>query len=115
MSAIRVQAFDGLIPKLSPTLLGDTFAQIASNVKLYSKELRYWRGPLLVHTPPPAPYRTLYRLFNNAGASVFLLWLTDVDVVPSPVADTSESRIYYTGDGPPKKTNYAMATSGGEP
>ena len=117
MSAIGVAGFDGLVPKLSPTLLGDEFAQIASNVKLYSKELRYWRGPELAYTPPPAAYQTLYRLFNsNGGASAFLLWLTEVDVAVSPVADTAgESRIYYTGDGPPKKTNWAMATSGAEP
>ena len=118
MAAIRVQAFDGLIPKLSPTLMGDTFAQIASNVKLYSKELRFWRGPALQppgDQPPPQAYQTLYRLFNSAGDSVFLTWLTEVDVVPSPVADITESRIYYTGDGPPKKTNYAMATSGAKP
>ena len=115
MSAIRVQAFDGLIPKLSPTLMGDTFAQVASNVKLYSKELRYWRGPLVTYSPPPAAYKTLYRLFNQAGASVFLLWMTEVDVVASPVADTTEARIYYTGDGAPKKTNYAMAIGGAEP
>ena len=115
MPAIRVQAFDGLIPKLSPTLLGDSFAQVASNVKLYSKELRYWRGPVLTHSPPQDNYQTLYRLFDSGSGSVFLLWLNEVDVAPSPVADTGESRIYYTGDGPPKKTNFALATSGAEP
>jgi hypothetical protein len=115
MTSIRVLGFDGLIPKLSPSLLGENFAQVASNVKLYSKELRFWRGPLLAYAPPPAAYKTLYRLFNSVGGSVFLLWLTEVDVAVSPVADTTESRIYYTGDGTPKKTNYAMATSGAEP
>jgi hypothetical protein len=120
MAAIRVLAFDGLIPKLSSTLLGDGFAQIASNVKLYSKELRFWKGPRLLDAamqPPPAvgSYKTLYRLFRSSGESIFLLWETEVDVVPSPVADTIESRIYYTGDGAPKKTNWAMATSGAQP
>jgi hypothetical protein len=117
MAAIRVLAFDGLLPKLSSTLLGDGFAQVASNVKLYSKELRSWKGPSAVHQlPPPATsYKTIYRLFNAAANSVWLAWETDVDVAPSPVADTTESRIYYTGDGTPKKTNFAMATSGAEP
>jgi hypothetical protein len=118
MTAVRLLAFDGLVPRLSPTLLDQTMAQVASNVKLYSKELRYWRGPVLTHSPPsPSPdtYQTLYRLFDSLGGSVFLLWKNEVDVAPSPVADTGESRIYYTGDGPPKKTNFAMATSGAEP
>ena len=115
MAAIRVQAFDGLVPKLSPTLLSDSMAQVASNVKLYSKELRYWRGPVaVVDQPPPAAYQTLYRLFH-LDQSVFLLWTSLVDVAVSPIADTNESRIYYTGDGPPKKTNWAMATSGAQP
>jgi len=116
VTALRLLGFDGLIPRLSPTLLGDQFAQTALNVKLYSKELRYWRGPLLAYTPPPAAYQTLYRLFHNSGASAFLLWMNEVDVAVSPTADAAgESRIYYTGDGPPKKTNWAMATGGAEP
>ena len=115
MAVVRVMAFDGLIPRLSPTLLGDNFSQVAENVKLHSRELRYWRGPSLAYDAPGSGYKTLYKLYNSAGASVFLLWATDVDVVPGPVADTSESRIYYTGSGSPKKTNYAMATSGAPP
>jgi hypothetical protein len=115
MTALRVRAFDGLVPKLSPTLLGDNFAQRAENVKLYSGELRYWRGPTRVHDSPGTGYQSLYRLYNSAGASVFLLWSTNVDVAAGPVADTTDSRIYYTGSGTPKKTNYALATSGAEP
>lgn len=116
MAALRLAGFDGLIPRMSPTLMGDQFAQVASNVKLYSKELRYWRGPKLTYTPPPAAYQTLYRLFSSAGASAFLLWTNVVDVAVSPGADPNgETRIYYTGDGAPKKTNWAMATGGAEP
>jgi hypothetical protein len=44
-----------------------------------------------------------------------MLWNTEVDVAPGPIADVSEARIYYTGDGTPKKTNWAMATGGAEP
>src|SRR6187399_3254088 len=115
MAAIRLLGFDGLIPRLSPTMMGEQFAQVASNVKLYSKELRYWRGHLLAHSTAPAAYQTLYRLFNSAGASIWLRWLTEVDVAVSPSADRDESRFYYTGDGVPKKSNYAMAQAGPEP
>jgi hypothetical protein len=118
MSAIRVLGFDGLIPRMSPTLMGEQFAQIASNVKLYSKELRFWRGPKLAPdtNAPPANYQTIYRLFHSTGATAFLLWTTDVDVAISPGADTTgETRFYYTGDGAPKKSNWALATGGAEP
>jgi hypothetical protein len=115
MSAVKVFAFDGLVPRLSPTLLGDNFAQVAENVKLYSRELRYWRGPLLAYNTPGTNYKTIYRLYNPAGASAFLVWGTEVDVVPGPLADNSEGRIYFTGSGGPKKTNYALATTGSAP
>lgn len=111
MPTIKFEGFDGLIPRLSPTYLGDNFAQVASNVKLYSKELRTWRGPEEVFDPPGSlAYQSLYRLFRTDGDSRFLTWETDVDVAVSPTADASaEARIYYTGDGEPKKTNWAMA------
>lgn len=120
MSAIKLFAFDGLIPRMSPTLLGENFSQVATNVKLYSGELRFWRGPIMVHgTAPDRHYRTLFRLFHQSGDTVesaFLLWENEVNVAISPTADASdESRIYYTGDGPPKKTNWEMATGGAEP
>ena len=43
---------------------------------------------------------------------MFLGWASDVDVAKGQLADISDSRIYYTGDSFPKKTNYAMAISG---
>jgi len=115
MGALRVNAFDGLVPRLSPTLLGDNFAQAAENVKLYSKELRYWRGPSLALNSALAHPLSVYRLYNSAGASSWLMWNADVDVAPSPVSDTTEARVYFTGDGVPKKTNYSLATTGSAP
>ena len=115
MTAVRVLAFDGLIPRKSPSLLGDNFAQTAENVKLYSGELRYWRGPVLAYTPPITNARTLHRLYNSGGASVWLLWTGTVDVAVGPVADTTDMRIYFTGNGTPKKTNYVLATAGAAP
>ena len=117
MAAIRVLGFDGLLPKLSPTMMGESFAQTATNVKLYSKELRFWRGfGLQLDGPPANPaYKTIFKLFSSTGTYAWLAWTTDVDVAVSPVADASENRIYYTGSGTPKKTNFAMATAGAQP
>lgn len=121
MAAIRLAGFDGLVPRMSPTLIGDAFSQIATNVKLYAKELRHWRGPALAYSPPMPPvgeqYKTVYRLFHSDGSTAFLLWKTDVNVAVSPTAESipGESRIYYTGDGEPKKTNWEMAVGATEP
>lgn len=94
-------------------MLAENQAQIADNVKLYSKELRYWRGLSSTHATSITP-ATIYKLYGPSG-SAWLAWETLVDVAASPLADTTTSRIYYTGDGVPKKTSYSMATTGSEP
>lgn len=114
MPAVRITGFDGVEPRSSPTMLADSAAQVANNVKLYSKELRYWRGPAAVFTPLTVGVKTMYKLYNGSDYQ-WLTWAEDVDVVPGPLADTAESRIYFTGVGSPKKTNYALATSGPGP
>lgn len=48
----------------------------------------------------------------NIGGSSFLDFAGDVNVVPSPIADKSTKRVYYTGDGPPKATDLLFATYG---
>lgn len=90
-------------------------AQVARNVKLYSRELRNWRGPLLVHDPDIAGAQSFYQL-DNGSAPIWLAWTdVEVDVAPGPVADLTEARIYYTGSGTPKKTNHALAQAAGAP
>jgi len=111
---LKVLGFDGLRPRMSPTLLDDNQAQVADNVKLYSGELRAWRGATKVVTTAITPL-TIYKLYGS-GAPIWLSWATDVDVVRGPLADDDESRIYLTGDpghaGPgPQKTNYAGAAA----
>ena len=109
MPAIRVLAFDGLIPRRSPTALENNQAQIAENVKLYSKELRAWRGPSLAYAPVLDAVRSFY-LLDNGTSPIWLTWDTDVRVVPGPIADILAKRIYFTGNGSPKKTDYALAS-----
>lgn len=115
MPRVEIEGFDGLQPRTSPTLLANNQAQKADNVKLYSQELRYWRGPVLDYEPEMTDIKTLYRLRDGSGHSRWLTWQADVDAVPGPLADTADFRVYYTGDGPPKKTNWALASTGGGP
>lgn len=110
MAGMKLEGFAGIVPKKSPRLLQDNEAQIASNAKLHSGEIRSWRRPgaLTPRQLPPFTPNSIYRMNNLAGDSLWLSWPVEVDVVPGPVYDTG-APVYYTGDGLPKKINAAMA------
>ena len=113
MSYIKVEDFSGIVPRTGPTRLEANQAQTANNVKLQSRELRSWSSPTLEYDPVTLEVQTIYYIDSPSGEKYWLEWATDVDMVPGPVADIDEFRYYYTGDGLPKKTNYALATTSG--
>lgn len=113
MPYIKIDNFSGTVPRTGPTQLEGNQAQTASNVKLQSRELRSWRKPTEEYTPTIPGVQTIYKLDGPGGAFEWLTWAHDVDVVPGPVADISDYRVYYTGDGLPKKTNWNLATTNG--
>lgn len=113
MPFIKVEDFSGIVPRTGPTQIEANQAQLAKNVKLQSRELRSWAQPLLEYTPVIVDPQTVYRIDSPSGDKYWLEWSSDVDVVPGPVADVDEYRYYYTGDGAPKKTNWALATTSG--
>lgn len=113
MPYIKVEDFSGTVPRTGPTQIEANQAQLARNVKLQSRELRSWSLPVLEYVPTTPNVETIYRIDSPSGEKYWLEWATDVDVVQGPVADVNEFRYYYTGDGLPKKTNYALATTSG--
>lgn len=115
MPKLAVQGFDGVQPRTSPTMLGNSQATLAENVKLYAGELRYWRGPVLDFTPSNTPL-SIYKMYRS-GSSAWLTFTADTDIVPGPLADTTEIRLYYTSSGfsKPRKTNWSLATTGSAP
>lgn len=114
MPYIALNSFSGISPRTGPTELAVTQAQTARNVKLQSGEIRPWRKSTLAYTPKRSDVKSIYLLENTTtGVSKWLEWSKDVDVVPGPVADITDFRLYYTGDGTPKKTNWNMATGSG--
>ena len=115
MAYIKLEQFSGISPRTAPTQLTPNQAQVANNVRVSTKGLDSWRKEVLAYTPTnPITLGTIYRMNNlSSGASKWLGWVNDVDVVVGPVGDTTEGRIYYTGDGVPKKTNWALATTSG--
>lgn len=114
MPYIKIDNFSGIVPRTGPTQLEANQAQVANNIRITSKELSSWKEKTKVFQCTTPGVRSIYKLYNNiTGAFRWLEWATDVDVIQGPVADLTESRIYYTGDGAPKKTNWNLATTSG--
>lgn len=106
MPTLRLAGFDGIVPRTSPTLLGDNQATVANNVKLYSRELRPWRGPVLAQAASGPD--TIFKLYNMAGSHQWLTFDSPADVALSPINDNGEARFYYTEEGEePRKSTYA--------
>lgn len=114
MSALKISAFAGIAPRVGSALLKDNEATQAINTKLYSGELRAWNKPGVVQGAASlaSSVKSIYKHKNVAGDDLWLSWSTDVNVVPSPIFDTGENPIYYTGSGTPKKTNSTLSETG---
>lgn len=118
MAGVKFQKFLGKAPRNAPELLPDMAAQIATNVKLYSGDLIPYPQPVVVgnHGLTGVTPVTLHALRDTSDNPVWLVWDTDVDIVtPSGAENVEEQRFYYTGDGAPKVSTYALATSGATP
>lgn len=110
---LRISGFSGIVPRAGRRYLAPNQAQIAYNCKLTSGDLVSLRAPAFVNAPSgvTGSIASIYRL-ESQGNSAWLAWSRDVDVVRSLVASDTTGRVYYTGDGEPRVTNYAMATAG---
>ena len=117
MGAVKIQKFLGEAPKISPELLPDGAAQVAYNTKLYSGDLIPYQEPVVVaDANRTGTIKTLYALRDiAAGTLKWLTWATDVDIAVASSTEDDEQRFYYTGDGAPKVSNYALATATGAP
>jgi hypothetical protein len=114
MPYLKLENFSGISPRTGPTLLQPNQAQVAKNVKLQSGELRPWRKPVFTYQPGLADVHSIYRMENvTTGGTAWLEFAIDTDVVPGPVADTTEVRVFYTDGVAPKKTNWNLATTSG--
>ena len=117
MTTTKIAEFKATLPRVSAELLPGTSAQIARNVKLYSGDL--------IPTPTPVvaaaagrtgTIRTLYALRDPiTDALKWLTWAGNVDIATPAADELNEQRFYYTGDGKPKVSTYALATTGALP
>lgn len=106
--------FSGIRPKVDPRLLPEGNAQVAENVDTDRGGLRPLRGTRDVMALAKTNVLTIYR-FGRALASEtkhWFHWTMDVDVVKGPIADDTDERTYWTGDGPPKYTTASLGVAG---
>jgi hypothetical protein len=118
MGAVKITKFLGEAPKVSPELLPETAAQRAVNVKFYSGDIIPYRKPKPLPNqivPGQAPMTLRGMRDPVTDAIKWLTWPTRVDVAVAAGTDATEQRFYYTGDGAPKASTFALATQGNGP
>jgi len=117
MPATKLTTFLGVAPKTSEELLPNTVAQAAVNAKLSSGDLIPYRAPKeITNVQRSGNIKTIYPLTEPiTGNKKWLSWLTDVDIAVTTSLNEEEQRLYYTGDGAPKVTNYDLAIQGAGP
>ena len=106
---ISLQQFRGIRPYIDPELLPNEEAQAAENVRVRRGLIRPWDQILwksdLVH-------QGLIKTIMLYESSHWFEWDADVDVVLAPLSGDTAGKLYFTGDGIPKKTNRDLATTG---
>ena len=115
MSTIRLSNFTGILPRYGNTNLQDNAAQVATNVKLQSGEVRPWRRPSRIQPVHQKGVQSIFKMEGHGGNTLWCEWTKDTDVCYGPVADQDENRIYYSEGGVCKKTNWKLCSEGEGP
>ncbi len=128
MTAIRIENFGGIAPRMSNRLLKENQAVTAANGKLLSGELRGLRETQLLHDFENSAITRGYRLPASVDAPIPIgnsdFWVgfedPDVDFVRTPVLEDSFERYYWTSDstknnGVPQYNTRARIQAGDAP
>ncbi|WP_025915794.1 hypothetical protein [Herminiimonas sp. CN] len=111
MAAFKYNAFSGLYPKISESLLPPTAATESSNCDFAYGELRNTKGGYLVQTLSNAPAS----LYTDDGLK-FYSWTDEVSAARSPLSRDTFDRLYYTTPNDFRVTSRSgMQVSGGNP
>jgi len=106
---ISITKVAGIRPKVAPHLIAGNEAQIAENCTFRNGHILPWYNYTDEYTlKNTGTIRTLY-LYEGL---YWFEWEADVDIVSAPVSADTQGKVYYTGDGIPKKTNRTEATTG---
>ncbi|HKJ88874.1 MAG TPA: hypothetical protein VKA48_10240, partial [Gammaproteobacteria bacterium] len=105
---VVIEGLAGMRPRKDPKLLDAHQAQEATNCKLWRGTLAPWSKPANQSYDPAGGNATTIYYYQGLH---WFEWDKDVDVIRSPIANDAYRRVYWTGDGPPKKTDQAVATT----
>lgn len=112
-----VSPFLGVMPRVSPELLGQNYAQTALNCSVDRGLVESARGGLATGTTMRTQTKAIY-LFNrdgNGGNGFWFDFSVSVDVLRGQIANDPYLRTYIFGNGAPKYTTLNIATSGAAP
>lgn len=116
MTTLVVSGFSGMTPKVSPRLLGESNAQVATNCDFRAGSLGNLLGlSQVMNLEKTPPVLSMHRhLQNEADEDQYWFhWTSDVDVVTGLQAEDTEEFTYFTGDAYPKMTFFTAATTSG--
>lgn len=121
MAGIKLEGFQGLIPRSSPRLLPAMAATAAKNTKLLNGEIRGFRQLRENQdftSGSVSPVMKSYRVVDSDGLlpdGYLNFDSRDVDVIRSPLVNDSHDRYYWAGDGVPKMNTQARILNGDAP
>lgn len=111
-SAVKITRFGGEAPKISTALLPEGYGQHVVNAKLSSGDLVPYRNGKAIQSVPSSVSnpKTIFPMTYNS-TFYWNMWVNDVDIAKSSVANITTQRIYYSGDGAPKATDINRAVA----
>ena len=99
MAYFKRDRFSGIAPGVAPRLLADQFGQTAENIDFESGRLVPTKSSTDTYTLQNGARRSIY-LYRDTN---WLEWSEDgVDVVPGPIPNDTNERLYFTGDDYPR-------------
>lgn len=118
MPAITIRSFGGIAPAVPPRYLQESQAQIAVNCPVFRGSIQPLAdvGTSLLTLPKTGTPQTIYRFGQDtvSNTQYWFHWTADVDVCRSQIAGDTSEWTFFTGDGAPKATYAALATSGSD-
>lgn len=115
MAGIKLEGFQGMIPRVSERLLPNMSASDCRNTKLLQGELRGYRTPVETadfSAGGVSPVRRVYRVPDTPTDAYLTFDSRDVDVVRSPLVNDLYDRYFWAGDGAPKMNTAARIKAG---
>ncbi len=117
MAGIKLEGFQGLIPRASPRLLPPMNSTIARNTKLLNGELEGYRSPKqdIDLTGQVSTLRRAFRVPDTPTDAWIAFTSRDVDILRSPLVNDAHDRYYWAGDAKPKMNTAANIKATGGP